>query len=154
MGAYFDGMLRYFEFSGRSTRTQYWMFFLIQFALITAALLIDIKMHGSMVRHWSQMPITVYMVMIHLVPSITVQVRRLHDIGKSGFWYLVHLLPLGGIVLLYWACQGSRDTGDAFDQPAALLAALPHSTIPRGLLAGRALVAARVTREPAAGRFI
>ena len=37
---------------------------------------------------------------VHIIPSITLAVRRLHDTGKSGWWLLIGLIPFGGIVLL------------------------------------------------------
>jgi len=44
-----------------------------------------------------------------LIPSLAVGVRRLHDIGKSGWWLLIGLIPLvGAIVLLVFACQDSQ----------------------------------------------
>lgn len=45
-----------------------------------------------------------------LIPSFTVSVRRLHDIGKSGWWILISLIPvIGSIILLVWYCtEGQR----------------------------------------------
>lgn len=44
-----------------------------------------------------------------LAPGITVSIRRLHDIGKSGWWFLISLVPLvGGIVLLVFMCLDSQ----------------------------------------------
>ena len=41
-----------------------------------------------------------------LLPSLAVTIRRLHDIGKSGWWYFITLIPIiGGIILLIWMCQ-------------------------------------------------
>ncbi len=60
--------------------------------------------------------LTVFMAVFHVVPQITISVRRLHDIGRSGFWYLLNFVPFGGLVLLFWACVGSdlgpNDYGD------------------------------------------
>ena len=45
-----------------------------------------------------------------LVPQIAITIRRLHDIGKSGWYYLIGLIPLvGGIILLVWMCQDSTE---------------------------------------------
>ncbi|WP_083760387.1 DUF805 domain-containing protein [Sulfurovum sp. NBC37-1] len=44
-----------------------------------------------------------------LIPSIAIGVRRLHDIGKSGWWLLLGLIPiLGGLVLIYFFVQKSK----------------------------------------------
>ena len=47
--------------------------------------------------------------LILLIPSISVSVRRLHDIGKSGWWLLLGFIPIAGpIVLLVWFCTDSQ----------------------------------------------
>ena len=44
-----------------------------------------------------------------LVPTLGVGVRRLHDMGKSGWWYLIALVPIvGAIYLIYLWCQDSQ----------------------------------------------
>lgn len=48
-----------------------------------------------------------------LLPSLAVTARRLHDIGRSGWWQLVALIPLvGWLILLYWCVQDSRADAD------------------------------------------
>lgn len=153
MGAYFDGMLRYFELSGRSTRTQYWMFYLIQLLMLAAGIIVDYKMGGAISTRMNRMPVTLFMMFIHLVPASTVQVRRLHDIGRSGGWYLLNFVPFGGLVLLYWACLGS-DQSNRYDVMTPASAALPQSSIPRGVRMGNTLVAGRTGPSPTEGRFI
>ena len=50
--------------------------------------------------------------LVILIPNIGVGIRRLHDIGKSGWWYLLALIPLiGTIILLVW-CAREGDYGD------------------------------------------
>jgi uncharacterized membrane protein YhaH (DUF805 family) len=50
-----------------------------------------------------------------LLPSIAVGVRRLHDKDKSGWWMLLHFVPLiGAIVLLVWFCQKGTDGANRF----------------------------------------
>lgn len=117
MRSYADGMLRYFEISGRSTRMQYWMFFLVQFLLTVAALAIDYRLGGFAHPKDPQIPVTLFVAFVHAVPGITVSVRRLHDIGRSGFWYLLYFVPFAGIVLLYWACCASEPGRNAYDGP-------------------------------------
>jgi uncharacterized membrane protein YhaH (DUF805 family) len=145
MRSYFDGMLRYFEFSGRSTRMQYWMFFVVQVLLTGLAVAIDYQMGGFADPRNIQVPMTLFITFVHIVPGVTVQVRRLHDIGRSGAWYLLHFVPFGGLVLLYWACCDSEAGSNYYDSPApssyaprsAALASAPRqSTIPRQVRMG------------------
>ena len=158
MGSYFDGMLRYFEFSGRSTRLQYWMFFLVQLVLFAGALFADYSW-GNLARtsnvEATSLPLTLFVVFVHVIPGITVQVRRLHDIGKSGAWYLLHFVPFGGLVLLYWACCAS-ETGSNYDGPDVASyrpRASKASTIPQGVRMGSGRTPTG-GQQPAEGRFI
>ncbi len=109
---------RYVDFRGRSTRTEYWMFSLINF-LISAVMLIPVLL---VMRGWSgtfdqqfvgafntaSTPVNIYG-LATFIPGIAVQVRRLHDVGKSGWWYFIALIPLAGaIVLLIFNCTDSE----------------------------------------------
>lgn len=162
MRSYLDGMLRYFEFSGRSTRMQYWIFFLVQFVLIIAAVAADYQLGAFDNPAQPQTPLTLFAVFVHLVPGLTVQVRRLHDIGRSGAWYLLSFVPFGGLVLLYWACcasePGSNTHGPApsSHQPQRQAAGPRYTTIPRQVRmgSGRTPSVGGHGGEPAAGRFI
>jgi uncharacterized membrane protein YhaH (DUF805 family) len=164
MRSYLDGMLRYFEFSGRSTRMQYWVFFLVTYVLIGAAIYVDYQM-GSLHPTSLHPTLTAFALFIHIVPGLTVQVRRLHDIGKSGAWYLLHFVPLGGFVLLYWACCASEPGINYYDGPSPSTyeprfktpAVAPRrSTIPRDIRMGNAArpQASAYSLAPATGRFI
>lgn len=90
--------VRYADFGGRSRRSEYWWASLA-IGLIGGMLSVVVPELSGL---WS---------LAILVPSIAICVRRLHDIGKSGWWYLLILIPLvGTILLLIWYCTDS--TGD------------------------------------------
>ena len=86
---------RYAEFSGRSSKKQYWSFFLINLAIAMVVSIISPTL-GSL-----------YQIAV-LLPGISVAVRRMHDIGKSGWVLLLSLIPLVGLILIYWALQDSE----------------------------------------------
>ncbi|KQW81218.1 hypothetical protein ASC89_05155 [Devosia sp. Root413D1] len=113
MFGYFDTMLRYFECTGRSSRTQYWVYTLVSLLLLFGALYVDIAMLGYFRPGVSGLgPLTLFCVFIHVVPNITVTVRRLHDSGRSGWWYWISLVPfIGGIWLLVLMCFGPDGYG-------------------------------------------
>ena len=118
MRSYIDGLLRYFEFSGRSTRAQYWLFGLVSFVVIVAALFADAALSGVPVgmRTWGGL--TVFATIFHVIPGISVTVRRLHDSGRSGWWYFISLVPFGSLLLLVWMCWPSDDSGNDYgDHP-------------------------------------
>tara|TARA_R110000868_G_scaffold18765_19_gene81948 strand:- start:3246 stop:3710 length:465 start_codon:yes stop_codon:yes gene_type:complete len=154
MGSYLDGMLRYFEFWGRSSRAQYFLFFLFQLLLVCAGMAIDYKMHGGFGRSLTQMPYTLFMVLIHIVPAVTVQVRRLHDIGKSGAWFLLSFVPLGSLVLLYWAFQPSDGQQDYAENNAGRPRQRARSTIPAGVRMGNSGRLSNGGPDLNEGRFI
>jgi uncharacterized membrane protein YhaH (DUF805 family) len=98
---YFGAMLRYFEFSGRSTRREYWWFSLGFVVAIAVALYIDIKFLNS--ENLRSSVLVWFVLFTHAVPNITLLVRRLHDTGKSGWWYWIALIPfVGGLLLFYF----------------------------------------------------
>lgn len=122
---------RYFEFSGRSRRMEYWMFFLLWLLLLVA---FGIGLVATFAGSWQSLPrasampfagtgvgfLTLLVLfglffLASLIPMIAVQVRRLHDLGVSGWWYLGYiasgvLLPmvpnagesLNGLVSVGW----------------------------------------------------
>lgn len=100
----------YFNFSGRSTRSEYWFFMLDN---IIVAFILGILMgigiainggNGGMITILFSIPYYIYLLAI-IIPSLALCVRRLHDIGKSGWWYLICMLlnfacGIGGIVFI------------------------------------------------------
>lgn len=99
--------VRYVDFKGRSRRSEYWWASLV--IGIVGALLSSIIPQLSGL--WN---------LAILVPSIAVSVRRLHDIGKSGWWYLINLIPLvGQIIMIIWACKDSTEDNQWGPNPKA-----------------------------------
>ena len=52
-----------------------------------------------------------------VVPSISVSVRRLHDIDKSGWWLFLAFTVIGILVLIYWACAASDESENRYGSP-------------------------------------
>ena len=92
---------QYADFSGRARRTEYWMFALVNFGI---ALLLELILGFTFLYFLTY----VYSLAI-FIPSLAVCVRRLHDIGRSGWWYLIGLVPVvGWIILIIWFCTDSQ----------------------------------------------
>jgi len=89
---YLGVLKKYAEFSGRARRKEFWMFAL--FNIIIAVVL-------GIVDGFIGMPILggLYSLAV-LLPGIAVGARRLHDIGKSGWWLLIGFVPLIGFIVL------------------------------------------------------
>jgi uncharacterized membrane protein YhaH (DUF805 family) len=115
---YFDTLLRYFEVWGRTSRRQYWTYQLVMIAALVAAFFADIGAIRSGLEQDHIGLIVTFVAIIHCVPSITVTIRRLHDIGRSGWWYLLCFVPLGALVVLYWTFLRGDPGDNAYGPPA------------------------------------
>lgn len=93
MKYYTDVLKKYADFSGRARRQEYWMFFLCNIAVAIIVGIIDAVIGANMIIYG------LYILAI-IVPTIAVTVRRLHDIGKSGWWYFIGFVPVIGFIWL------------------------------------------------------
>jgi uncharacterized membrane protein YhaH (DUF805 family) len=94
---------KYADFNGRARRSEYWYF-----ALFNILCIIPVALISSLLGSFGAILIVLAYIAI-LVPSIAVLVRRLHDVGKSGWFYFIALIPLiGGIWLLVLLCTDSN----------------------------------------------
>jgi uncharacterized membrane protein YhaH (DUF805 family) len=112
MPAYFDALLRYFEFSGRSTRRQFWMFQLTALFVCFVAAFLDMAAAGRSTDPLRPGFFLAFAVIFHLLPQVTVTVRRLHDSGRSGWWYWLNFVPFGGLVILAWTGFSPSEPGE------------------------------------------
>ncbi len=107
MNYYLKVLQNYANFEGRARRSEYWYFVLFNMIFGIAAGVLD-SLWGMPVLY------ALYMLAI-IVPSIAVAVRRLHDIGKSGWFLFVALIPLvGGIWLLILLVTDSNPGDNEF----------------------------------------
>ncbi|WP_299681642.1 DUF805 domain-containing protein [uncultured Tenacibaculum sp.] len=112
MNWYLKVMKQYADFQGRARRQEYWMFILFNMLFAFVAIFIDGLIGFSMSGGEGLFPIGIFYtlyVLAVLIPGVAVAVRRLHDIGKSGWFYFIAFIPLiGGILLLVWLCTDSQ----------------------------------------------
>lgn len=111
---YLKVLRQYADFSGRARRTEFWMFVLFNaIAGIILTILDNLlglsgsSMVGGVVYVSTGVLTGIYQLAV-LIPSLAVGVRRLHDTGRSGWWLLIGLIPLVGIIVLivFWATAG------------------------------------------------
>lgn len=125
MNAYLDAMRRYASFSGRSTRSQFWLYTLFFGILLVVAAIVDGVIEGP----GNTGVVSGVVVLAHLIPSLAVTVRRLHDIDRTGWWALIGLIPLlGSIVLLVFSCTASTQGPNRFGPPVGEWELAPVST--------------------------
>lgn len=99
MNWYLAVLKKYADFSGRARRTEYWMFALFNFifSLVTMGLDYALGTGGGLFDNG--LFNIVYSLAV-LIPSLAVLVRRLHDVGKSGWMFFIVLIPLVGAIWL------------------------------------------------------
>ncbi len=95
----------YANFSGRAQRVEYWMFVLIN--VVISVVLSIVEQTAGLTSEpdalgQTQGYLTPIYSLIVLIPSMAVTIRRLHDVGKSGWWILIALTCIGVIPLLIW----------------------------------------------------
>ena len=107
MNWYIGCWKKYVEFSGRARRKEYWMFVLFNFLASIAAGIID-GILGTAVIYGAYS-------LAALLPGLAVCARRLHDTDRSGWWMLISLVPIVGIiVLLVFLCIDSKPGSNRF----------------------------------------
>ena len=121
------GFKRCFDFNGRSSRSDFWYFMLLFILLYTVVAVVDQTFVSAKVDI-RNLPLGSYIPMgmvdpnvgllvllyrpVMALPTMAVSVRRLHDVGKSGWWCVLWVLPIPGIGWLYLVpllCKPSRD---------------------------------------------
>ncbi len=122
---------RYAVFSGRAQRAEFWYFVL--YAVLIELVLFGVDKSMGWVDssgEYGFLSMSVAGVLL-LVPSISVATRRLHDIGKSGWWQLITLIPvLGILVLMYWCALDGQEGSNAYgDNPKAAHQGLLKATL-------------------------
>ena len=94
-------------FSGRASRSEFWFFVLFGFLGGIISSIIDVMILGYPFEEVG--PINLIFTIALMIPSISVAARRLHDINKSGWWQLLWITIIGGILLIIWyATDGER----------------------------------------------
>ena len=107
---------KYIDGSGRASRSEFWYFQLFLTVLYIISSWIDSAVFGTGFGETG----TVYMVVAlgTLLPAICATVRRLHDVNKSGWWFLIAFTCIGIIPLIIWeATKGTSGSNEYGDDP-------------------------------------
>lgn len=106
---------KYATFSGRALRSEYWWFALFNI-IVSVVLNLLVQAIGPESAVLNLLAIVVGLGLF--LPGLAVSVRRLHDIDKSGWWLLVGLIPLIGIILMViWFCTKGSVGENRFGHP-------------------------------------
>lgn len=108
------GLRNYANFSGRARRKEYWYFVLVQMGLVIIAMILDAIIFNS--------EIGLFYIVVALglfLPGLAVTIRRLHDTSRSGWWFLISILPLiGSIILLVFLASDTKFETNQWGPPA------------------------------------
>lgn len=99
MNWYLEVLKKYAVFQGRARRKEYWMFQLINFIILIVLRIIGGVLEMHTYGDDMNALMAIYSLAV-LLPNIGVQVRRLHDTGRTGWWILIGLIPLIGFIVL------------------------------------------------------
>ena len=107
-----SGFSGYVSWKGRACRSEYWywhLFYLI--AYITPLILIPLS--GG--TEYQASIVSVIVMLGLLLPTISVSIRRLHDLDKAGQWILLAFVPaIGQVIILIWFCRKGTDNANRF----------------------------------------
>jgi uncharacterized membrane protein YhaH (DUF805 family) len=124
---------KYATFRGRAQRAEFWWFKLLTLLLVSIALFIDFRTghgpfanvalgaHGGKLTMAAIGPVYAVVVLLLALPSFAVAVRRLHDINRSGWYWLLAFIPVvGAVILLFWFLKrGTAGGNDYGSDPKA-----------------------------------
>jgi len=104
---------KYVTFSGRARRSEYWYWVLFAFLLGVVAAILDavFKSYAYNSNGVKFGWVSVVVGALLLLPSIAVTMRRLHDTGRSGWWWLVSALCGIGAIIVFFFCLGDSKPG-------------------------------------------
>ncbi len=108
---------KYATFSGRAARSEFWWFMLFLWLGMVVLSYVDTLVFGArdvvmmtgtdsfetgmgFSFNWQPQPITAIFILATLVPNLAVGARRLHDGGRTGWWWLIALIPMLGFIVL------------------------------------------------------
>ena len=94
----------YGNFNGRATRQEYWMFFLFNIIFASVVGIADVFLGLGFLE-------LLYLLAV-FIPGLAVSIRRLHDVGKSGWFLLISLIPLVGLIWLIVVLASAGNPGE------------------------------------------
>jgi uncharacterized membrane protein YhaH (DUF805 family) len=103
-GAIVSGFRNSFNFSGRASRSEFWFFTLFCNLVIVASAGIGELLFSDPVARETFGLVLLLIYAALLVSAITLSIRRLHDVDRTGWWFLITLTFIGDVLLLVWFC--------------------------------------------------
>lgn len=111
MNYFIDAYKNYATFSGRANRAQYWYFVLFYIVISIILALVDLFL-GTAEDITDTGFFGGIFALASLIPTIAIATRRLHDIGRSGWWQLIILIPIIGFIVLVFFLASRGNEGE------------------------------------------
>ena len=102
-----SGFRNYVTFAGRASRSEYWYWVLFAFLVTAVSGILDYAIFSDSETG----PLQSITSLLLFLPGLAISFRRLHDIDRTGWWWLIAFTVIGIILLLVWAC--ARGTAGA-----------------------------------------
>jgi uncharacterized membrane protein YhaH (DUF805 family) len=102
---------KYGTFKGRATRSEFWWFYLFTVLMSWGAEIV-----GNSIGHGFGLVFSNLISLGFLVPVLAVGCRRLHDIGRTGWWQLLLLTVIGVVVLVVWWATPTKNELNIYGQ--------------------------------------
>ena len=106
MSWFIAALKKYAVFKGRARRKEFWRFMLFVYLIYGVLGGIGVATHTPAFLAGFAIAVVVF-----LLPTWGVTVRRLHDTGRSGWWILIHLIPTFGVIILLVICSEDGKSG-------------------------------------------
>ena len=109
---------KYSDFKGRASRSEYWLFVLVNVAISIVFQILMSVVRGSTTGTLFVAGFFGVIGLALLVPGLAISVRRMHDIGKGGEWIFINLVPfIGAIWFLVLCIKEGEPTANRFGEP-------------------------------------
>jgi uncharacterized membrane protein YhaH (DUF805 family) len=106
-----SGFAKYVTFSGRASRSEYWYWVLFLFLGHIVFEILD----AAIFHNANLGPLNALFSLATIIPSLAIEIRRLHDVDRTGWWILISLTIIGLIYpLLVWKCTKGTDGANRF----------------------------------------
>tara|TARA_B100000768_G_C11199768_1_gene341209 strand:- start:144 stop:560 length:417 start_codon:yes stop_codon:yes gene_type:complete len=107
--------IRWNDFKGRSSRSEYWWATLFTYLVIILLQVVQVMLvqAESVLALLAMITILVFLLFL-TIASFAVMVRRLHDVNRSGWWFLIYFTIIGIFVLLYWYVQKGDEADNRY----------------------------------------
>lgn len=105
--AYVEMWKRSLDFTGLTSRRKFWLAALINYLLLVVGNFFFVNLPGPLAA------LGVLYVLAGTISGLALGTRRVRDVRGSGWWILVGLIPLAGLVLIYWWALASKEQSDS-----------------------------------------